>query len=613
MLRVIVLAVWLLSTGLVSPPAVAAIAWQDWSAATFASAREQNKPVFLYLEAVWCHWCHVMQRQTLARPEVQAQLAQHFVAVRVDHDADPGLANRYRDYGWPALIFLSPGGVDLVKRAGYIAPENFSRLLQAIARDPTPEAQAQVSSPPAGPSQLQAGAREYLLRRHDESFDPELGGLRTAQKFIDRDSVEYALENADGNAGERRKALLTLDAARALIDPVWGGAYQYSTGRGWNHPHFEKIMRVQAGYLRIYALAYARFGRPADLRTAGDLQRYLFDFLRSPDGAFYVSQDADVVPGEKSAGYYALDDAARRARGMPRVDRNRYADANGLAAEALAVTYAHSGDPQALQAAVGALQWTLRERRGEGALMRHGDAADASPHLSDSLFVARAALSLYEVTADRTWLAEAESLAQAIDRSLRAPEAGYLTEGPVAGLPVVPRPDLAENIAAARFYNRLAHYSGQGTHRRSALHAMRFLAGHAARQEDFEEAGILLADDELARDPIHLAVVGAKSDPAAQDLFAAAVGTAGSYRRIEWWDRSEGPLPHDDVPYPKLSRAAGYVCSDGRCSRPSYEAPDYRRQIGRLAGSLTPNAERGATNAATGTYDPAPGFASTVW
>lgn len=37
---------------LATPAAHAAIDWQNWSPQTFASARQQDKPVFLYLEAV---------------------------------------------------------------------------------------------------------------------------------------------------------------------------------------------------------------------------------------------------------------------------------------------------------------------------------------------------------------------------------------------------------------------------------------------------------------------------------------------------------------------------------------------------------------------------------
>ncbi len=562
-----------------------AIAWQTWSPAAFERARAQRKPVFLYLEAVWCHWCHVMQRETLSRPEVRERLARDYVVIRVDHDANPGLANRYRDYGWPALVFLSADGTDLVKRAGYIEPEPFARLLDAIVRDPTPERAGLVLEPPAGPSQLAAADRAYLLGQHDRSFDAKLGGLRTSQKFIDRDSVEYALVHAN-DPKEKIKATMTLTAALALMDPIWGGASQYSTGGVWENAHFEKIMRTQAAYLRIYALAYARLGRTADLKAAQDIQRYLFDFLRSPEGAFYVSQDADVVPGEHSLAYFKLDDKGRRKLGVPRVDHSRYADANGNAAEALATLYSASGDASALDAAGKSVEWVIAHRGdAKRGLLRHGEKSDSAPHLSDSLAIARASLALYEATAERRWLALSRQLGAAIDAQLRAPAAGFLTEGVQPGLPVQPRPDLAENIVATRFFNRLAHYTGEAKFRDAAQHGMKYLAGHASQQEDLEEAGILLADDELARDPMHLTIVGAKSDPVARALFEAATRTPGTYRRIEWWDRAEGPLPNSDVEYPEFKKPAAYVCAAGRCSRPSYEAADYKTQISRLTAA----------------------------
>ncbi len=561
--------------------------WNDWSAASFARAKAQKKPVFLYLEAVWCHWCHVMQDKTFSQPGVQKQLAEQFVAIKVDHDADPGLANRYRDYGWPALIFLSPDGLDLVKRAGFIGPGPFSALLTAVAEDPTPEARSAAAPVlEAGPSRLADSGRAYLLRRHEQSFDPDLGGLRIAQKFMDRDGVEYSLQNL-AVPGERAKAIKTLDAALALIDPVWGGVYQYSTGGNWQNPHFEKIMRVQAGYLRLYAMAYRQLGDPKYLQAARDIQRYLIEFLRSPEGAFYVSQDADLNPGEKSAAYFALDDAARRKLGMPRVDRHQYADANALAVEALVALYFASGDEQSLAHALRAANWLLNNRRGSGGLMRHSKTSEAAPHLSDSLFTARAALSLYAATAQREWLQLADELGAAIGKIFRDDEAGFVTEIMPTGVPLQPRPHLAENIAAARLFNLLFHYSGKAAHRDSALHAMRFLAAVAAQKQVFEEAGILLADTELRTDPVHLTVVGAKDDENAEALFQVARSAEGSYRRVEWLDRREGDLPHADVTYPAFKRPAGFVCTAGRCSRPSFEPEDYARQIDRLTqGSM---------------------------
>jgi hypothetical protein len=120
----------------------------------------------------------------------------------------------------------------------------------------------------------------------------------------------------------------TLDRQLKLIDPVWGGVYQYSDSGDWDHPHFEKIMSMQAEDLRVYAQAYAQLGDARYLQAARDIHKFLTTFLRGPDGAFYVSQDADVVRGEHSGEYFKLGDAARRARGIPRVDTHLYAREN---------------------------------------------------------------------------------------------------------------------------------------------------------------------------------------------------------------------------------------------------------------------------------------------
>ncbi len=66
----------------------------------------------------------------------------------------------------------------------------------------------------------------------------------------------------------QRMARETLGAQRSLFDPVWGGVYQYSTDGDWKHPHYEKLLQFQAEDLRIYAVAYARWGDPEYLKDA---------------------------------------------------------------------------------------------------------------------------------------------------------------------------------------------------------------------------------------------------------------------------------------------------------------------------------------------------------
>ena len=135
---------------------------------------------------------------------------------------------------------------------------------------------------------------------------------------------------------------------------------------------------MQAENLRIYAEAYALWKNPADLKSAKKIRDYLRNFLTSPDGAFYTSQDADLKPGEHSGDYFALDDAARRKRGIPRIDQHIYARENGWAINALARFYAVTGDESALTDAIRAAQWILTERALPDGGFRH-DSENSAP------------------------------------------------------------------------------------------------------------------------------------------------------------------------------------------------------------------------------------------
>lgn len=545
--------------------------WLRSDVAAFEQARAEHRLVLLYLEAVWCHWCHVMDEKTYGDAEVTDEIARHYVPLRIDQDARPDLSTRYRDYGWPATILFAADGTELVKRQGYIPAEDFLATLKSTAADPTPQTAPPTRANSSGPAgALTKETRAELLRRYDTTFDSEQGGLTTAQKFLDRDSVEYALiAAANGDENEAGKAKKTLDAARNLMDPVWGGVYQYSTRGDWNHPHYEKLALVQASYLRMYALAWAQWHRPADRNAVERIRQYVNTFLRDPAGAIYTSQDADVVPGEHAENYFALNDAQRRHRGIPRIDQHLYTLQNGQWIEALATWSEVSGDSKALADARAAAQWVLAHRTLPSGGFRHDEKDAAGPYLGDTLAMGRAFLALYRVTAERTWLVRADEAADFIDHHFKDSGAGFVsarTNGPIAAVPHV-----EENISLARFANLLARYSGKPRHRAIAEYAEHYLSQPAVALATITEPGVLLVADELAQEPLHLTVVGAKDAPEAAKLFDAVQRLPGWYKRVEWWDRKEGPLPNADVPYPPVKRPAAFVCTENRCSLPIFD------------------------------------------
>src|SRR3954471_20357981 len=295
-----------------SPASANELKWSDWNDELFSRATAEKRFVILDLEAVWCHWCHVMKKTTYPDPEVQSLLAEKYIPVRVDQDANPDLSSRYGDWGWPATIVFGPDGSEIAKIRGYIEPERMQALLKAIVDDPSPgpSVAEAFEVKPAASAFLTKAQRETLSKNYDASYEDKLGGWGETQKYIDADSMDLAITRAEaGDATAAKRARQTLDAATPLIDPVWGGVYQYSEGGSWTKVHFEKIISFQGQYLRQYSQAYALWKDPKYLAAARDIERYLAQFMTSPEGAFYVSQDADLnhdIDGHK---YYALDDA----------------------------------------------------------------------------------------------------------------------------------------------------------------------------------------------------------------------------------------------------------------------------------------------------------------
>ncbi|HWA27740.1 MAG TPA: DUF255 domain-containing protein [Lacunisphaera sp.] len=560
-----------------APLAPGAIHWEPWSDDVFARARRENKFVLLDLEAVWCHWCHVMEETTYQDPAVLALVGERYIAVRVDQDSRPDLANRYEDYGWPATVVFAPDGTEIVKKQGYIQPPRMAAMLRGIIADPTP---LQAEEPPAGggaPGDA-AALRAQLYR----GYDDQAGGWGFSHKFLDWDAVEFALREAGrGDRGAEEKARATLRLQRKLLDPVWGGMYQYSVGGNWDEPHFEKIMQMQAENIRIYSLAYARWGDADHLATAQAIHRYLRNFLTSPDGVVYASQDADLVPGEHSADYYALDDAARRARGVPRVDRHVYARENGWVIAALVQLAEVTGDTAYRVEAERAARWILAHRALPGGGFRHDEADPSGPYLGDTLAMGRAFLALHQLTQQPEWRERAVEAAAFIRAHfVRGDRPGYATADSGRSSFPEPRPQYDENVGVARFAVALAQVTGKPEHRAVAEPALRWiLSPEVTAGRGFYVGGALLAAEEAATDPVHVLVLGAKDEPAARAMFAAALRLPDQHKLVEWWDRREGPPPRGEDIFPEMDEAAAFLCANGACSLPITTAAVLERRL----------------------------------
>jgi uncharacterized protein len=113
----------------VEPPS-GKLNWLSWLDAVFSQAKNEQRFVLLDLEAVWCHWCHVMDVTTYRDPKVLALLHGRYLTVRVDQDSRPDLSNQYEDYGWPATVVFDAAGHEIVRRQGYLTPDEMASMLQ---------------------------------------------------------------------------------------------------------------------------------------------------------------------------------------------------------------------------------------------------------------------------------------------------------------------------------------------------------------------------------------------------------------------------------------------------------------------------------------------------
>jgi uncharacterized protein YyaL (SSP411 family) len=158
------------------------IAWRPWSDAVFTEAQRDGKLVLLDMEAVWCHWCHVMDETTYQDPAVVKLLNERFIAVKVDQDGNPALSQRYEDWGWPATIMFDAKGRELAKERGYVEPAAMAQLLQTLIDKPEPIPEMPASKP-AAQALLTAQQKQVLGNRLETGYDSEHGGWGNRHKF----------------------------------------------------------------------------------------------------------------------------------------------------------------------------------------------------------------------------------------------------------------------------------------------------------------------------------------------------------------------------------------------------------------------------------------------
>jgi uncharacterized protein len=301
------------------------VRWNAWGEAAFARAQAEDKPILLDIGAVWCHWCHVMDRESYEDAEIAALINELFVAVKVDRDERPDVDARYQaavsaisgQGGWPLTAFLTPdgrpyfGGTYIPRDDRYGRP-GIGRVLLAMAqvwrerRDEALETAGSVMAAIEHNESFSGRGGELSSALVDKiagsilaQFDPRNGGFGSQPKFPHPAALDLLLEVAmnRGNVGARKAFATTLEkmANGGVYDQLAGGFHRYSVDEHWGVPHFEKMIYDNTELLRNYVHGYQSFVREDFLVIAREIVAWLDEMMTDRDrGGFYGSQDADV-------------------------------------------------------------------------------------------------------------------------------------------------------------------------------------------------------------------------------------------------------------------------------------------------------------------------------
>jgi uncharacterized protein len=294
------------------------VQWWPWSDEAFAAAAERQVPVFLSVGYAACHWCHVMAHESFEDTQTAFVINEHFVPIKVDREERPDVDAVYMQAtqaltgqgGWPMSVFLTPDRKPFFAGT-YFPPTprhglpSFQQVLQAIIeawRDrqsevllSASEIARRLSAPqtPTGGQRLTAADCADSLALLQRDFDATYGGFGRAPKFPPSMVLEALLRDGGEAAMLMAERTLQAMARGGIYDQIGGGFSRYSVDAEWVVPHFEKMLYDNALLLGVYTHWWRRTQNPLAERIVAETVAWLMAEMRTEQGAFAASLDAD--------------------------------------------------------------------------------------------------------------------------------------------------------------------------------------------------------------------------------------------------------------------------------------------------------------------------------
>jgi uncharacterized protein YyaL (SSP411 family) len=297
--------------------------WYPWGDEAFATARKENKPVFLSIGYSACHWCHVMEHESFEDEATAEIMNKLFVNIKVDREERPDVDSIYMNVvqmltghgGWPMSVFLTPekkpfyGGTYFPNTRKYNMP-SFTDVLTSISKayiEKRDELDSNIAVIMSGlqnineykPSdgELNRKPIDKAAEQLEDHFDSRNGGFGSQPKFPNTFNLDLLLRQylstKDKKYLEMVELTLTKMVNGGIYDQLGGGFFRYSVDSHWLIPHFEKMLYDNSALIKLLLEVYQVTKNPLYKNKAVESLEYVIREMYQPEGGFYSTQDAD--------------------------------------------------------------------------------------------------------------------------------------------------------------------------------------------------------------------------------------------------------------------------------------------------------------------------------
>jgi len=490
------------------------INWNEYNQKSFDLAEKENKPVFMLITAVWCHWCHVYRDKTLHKPEVYEYINENFISVFVDADKRQDLTRQYLAGGWPSTVIFAPNGVEVNRINGMIQKGDLLDHLQKVVSHFESGKTWKDDEKEYASIELSVISQDELKNMWDKtpvallsSYDKEFGGFGSQRKFpmsrvyefflyryqqtnepVLLEATELALDNMAPEDFIDFNKKIDNRVFKGIYDPIEGGFFRYNTRRNWEVPHYEKMLDANAYLIRSYLLAYDITKNKKYREIAENSLKYIITQLQDDSGRLYGSQDAGIEY------YYRQTEEERSAaefEASPFIDTTTYADWSGPMITTFLVAGEILNSEDYTNQGVKVASFIKENMIEEGVLHFYDGTAQLNGLLLDNAEIASAFFDVYEFTDDNDYLIKAEEILDFTNQRLYNRSAGAYYERNSSDAHLYRKNDAflglfptEGNTAMASALIKAHKATGKPEYKDRALAVMGFLSKNTGGSED---------------------------------------------------------------------------------------------------------------------------------